>query len=149
MALLVEVGRNPTGPHSAETRSLIDETLALCAPNGGVVGHHRDSDLMSRPLTEGGQEAWDLVKTVRARAWRKAGLDPDILPMREQVVSKAADRFAASTGIISHPHHHSSYMSTSTPFHDDHQQILGVSSVPSPNLALDWADFNTLFGDIE
>lgn len=33
----------------------------------------------SRPLRDGGREAWDMLRRLREKAWLKAGLDPSVL----------------------------------------------------------------------
>ena len=68
-------------------RQAIDIAFALCGPNGGIVaGGGASNRLMKRPLTEGGQEVWDYFRRLRAKAWQKAGLDPDIVWTREQAI---------------------------------------------------------------
>ena len=68
MILLKEVERDPIGPDAPMSRAVIDQTMALCGPDGGVTGM-QDDEVMSRPLKEGGQEAWDLITRLRSRAW--------------------------------------------------------------------------------
>lgn len=70
------------------TRSLIDQTIALCGIDGGVVG----SCGVRRPLTEGGREVWDFIRRLRIKGFVRAGLDPDLLLTRDQVVELALKR---------------------------------------------------------
>jgi len=87
MILLLHLVRGPDGEDARETRKAIDIAFALCGSNGGIVAGGSDPEkLTKRPLTEGGQEAWDYFKRLRAKAWQKAGLDPDIVWTREQAV---------------------------------------------------------------
>jgi hypothetical protein len=68
MIVLKEVERDPIGADAPMSRAVIDQTMALCGPDGGVTGM-QDDEVMSRPLKEGGQEAWDLITRLRSRAW--------------------------------------------------------------------------------
>ena len=95
MVLLKEVDREPYGVDAEASRTVIDEAFALCGPDGGITGEQED-ELMRRPLTEGGQEAWDLIKRLRSRAWQKANLDPDIMWTREEVKRVARERLGSS-----------------------------------------------------
>ena len=68
-------------PHSIEaprSRALIDQVFALSDPSVGIVGGPFGPSTQ-RPLHEGGSEAWNLLRSLRSAAWRKARLDPDVL----------------------------------------------------------------------
>ncbi|KAK4554558.1 hypothetical protein LTR86_008413 [Recurvomyces mirabilis] len=87
MILLLHLVQGPDGQDAQETRKAIDIAFALCGSKGGIVAGGSGPDkIMKRPLTEGGQEAWNYFKRLRAKAWQKAGLDPDIFWTREQAV---------------------------------------------------------------
>jgi hypothetical protein len=87
MILLLDLVQTPDGENAQESRRAIDVAFALCGPNGGIVAGGGAADrLMKRPLTEGGQEAWVYFRRLRAKAWQKAGLDPDIVWTRAQAV---------------------------------------------------------------
>ncbi|KUJ13630.1 uncharacterized protein LY89DRAFT_785273 [Mollisia scopiformis] len=85
MILLKEVEQNPFGPDSELSRNIVDQAFALCNIDGGISGNEQ-GNIMPRPLTEGGQEAWEFIRRLRARAWIKAGLDPDLIMTREDVL---------------------------------------------------------------
>jgi hypothetical protein len=87
MILLLDLVQTPDAPSAPDSRRAIDVAFALCGPNGGIVAGGGAGDrLMKRPLTEGGQEAWQYFRRLRAKAWEKAGLDPDTVWTRDQAV---------------------------------------------------------------
>lgn len=45
------------------SRNVADEAMALCGPDGSLTGNS-DDQILSRPLTEGVKESWDLIKGV-------------------------------------------------------------------------------------
>ena len=148
MTLLKEVERDPFGLEAPISRSIIDQAMALCGPDGGVSGM-QDGKIMPRPLTEGGQEAWDLIKRVRSRAWIKAGLDPDVVSSREEAAQLACDQYQLQTT-------NSLTVSERLPRVPDFpldealeasEEPLAVSGVPTPNL--NWEDWDTMFGNVE
>jgi hypothetical protein len=87
-----DVESDPHGPTAAASRDLVDEALALRTPDGGGLTHFDGRELTPRPLREGGIEAWEMVLKLRARAWHKAGADPDMLFTREEVLERAQER---------------------------------------------------------
>ena len=91
MMLLKEFERNPHSPEAEISRNVIDQTMALCSPDGGITGSD-GWNITPRPLTEGGAEAWDLIRRLRARVWAKAGLDPDIILTRDEVKAIVAEK---------------------------------------------------------
>lgn len=148
MTLLKEVKRDPYGVEAPASRSIIDQAMALCGPDGGMSGTH-DGKIMPRPLTEGGKEAWGLIKRLRSRAWIKAGLDPDIVTMREEAAEQAHEQYQLRTA-------HSLTVSKKLPrlqsfppgeALETSEQQLGASGVPTPNL--NWEDWETVFGKVE
>ena len=84
MMLLKEVDRDPYSMGADTARTIVDQAIALCGPGGGITSEE-EGRLVPRPLTEGGSEAWDLVKRLRARAWSKVGLNTDFRTTREEV----------------------------------------------------------------
>lgn len=92
MILVHEVELFPADPHSASFRTVVDEALALCGPDGSGITYYNGPRLTVRALTEGGSEAWDLIWRLRTRAWTKAGADPDVLLTREEVYERAKER---------------------------------------------------------
>jgi hypothetical protein len=91
MIVLKEVDRDPFGAHAEIYRSTVDQAIALCTTEGGISGSEGGC-IMLRPLTEGGQEAWNFIKRFRCVAWTKAGLDSDVVMTREEVVRLISGR---------------------------------------------------------
>ena len=92
--LLKEVDKNPYSIGADSVRTVIDQAIALCGPEGGITSEEQGK-LVPRPLTEGGSEAWSLIQRLRARAWHKVGLDPDIRATREEVYRIVQSRLEA------------------------------------------------------
>jgi hypothetical protein len=78
MIMLVDLYERPTSVEAPRSRAFIDQIFAMSGPDGGIVSGE-DGVTVQRPLREGGREAWDLLRKLREKAWRKAGLDPDVL----------------------------------------------------------------------
>lgn len=86
-SLLNHLLRSPNDPSAAQLRDTVDLIFALNGRDGGIIPRSEEySGWSSRPLTEGGREAWDYLRRLRTRAWRKAGLDPDIVWARNQAL---------------------------------------------------------------
>ncbi|KAF2090835.1 hypothetical protein K490DRAFT_62162 [Saccharata proteae CBS 121410] len=75
--LLADLVRNPTSLEAPQSRLLIDEVFSLLRPDEGIVSEE-NGELMHRQLSEGGKEAWSLLRKLRKNAWEKAGLDSEI-----------------------------------------------------------------------
>ena len=147
--LLKEIDSNPNGHETQASCFIIDETIALCGPDGGVSGL-LDGGLSPRPLTEGGQEAWSLIKRLRATAWIKAGLDPDVLPLREDVKAASQVRLneMISSGGVDHPVREVNVEPQSLGALEGHlDTALGTSGIRSPNL--NWDDWDAMFGGVQ
>ncbi|MCJ1390341.1 hypothetical protein MMC18_003200 [Xylographa bjoerkii] len=78
MIMLVDLYERPNSDEAELSRSYIDRTFKQAAPEGGI-STEEGGIPVQRPLREGGQEAWTMLRRLRERAWQKAGLDPDIL----------------------------------------------------------------------
>jgi hypothetical protein len=52
--------------------------FSLISPNDGVVSED-NGVLTERNLSEGGREAWALLRRLRRKAWENMGRDPDVL----------------------------------------------------------------------
>ncbi|MCJ1284823.1 hypothetical protein MMC26_004160 [Xylographa opegraphella] len=78
MIMLVDLYERPNSDEAELSRSYIDRTFRQAAPEGGITTEEGGIPVQ-RPLREGGQEAWTMLRRLRERAWQKAGLDPDIL----------------------------------------------------------------------
>ena len=96
MVLLKKVERDPFGPDAETFREVVDQAIALCTEDGGIGGSEGGSAML-RPLTEGGQEAWNFVRRLHDVAWTKAGLDPDVVMTREDVVWLVTRKGEATT----------------------------------------------------
>jgi hypothetical protein len=81
--LLVDLYERPESVEAGRSRALIDEVFSLSAPELGIVGSE-NSVSAQRPFREGGGDAWEMLRNLRASAWRKAGLDPNVLWTQEQ-----------------------------------------------------------------
>lgn len=81
--LLVDVYERPQSVEAARSRALIDEVFALSAPSSGIVGGPNGAS-SQRPFREGGGDAWEMLRNLRASAWSKAGLDPNVLWTQSQ-----------------------------------------------------------------
>lgn len=83
--LLVDLYERPGSVEAARSRALIDEVFALSSPDHGIVGGPNGASAQ-RPFREGGEDAWEMLRNLRASAWHKAGLDPNVLWTQEQQV---------------------------------------------------------------
>ena len=77
--MLIDLYERPFDPEAPKSRAFIDKIFSLTGPDGGVVGDEDDDMAASRPLKDGGREAWDMIGRLRQKAWQKAGLDPQKL----------------------------------------------------------------------
>ncbi|QSS65066.1 C6 transcription factor [Histoplasma capsulatum] len=76
--MLIDLYERPQTAEAPKSRAFIDKIFSLSGPDGGVVGGE-DGISTSRPLRDGGREAWDMLRRLREKAWLKAGLDPSVL----------------------------------------------------------------------
>lgn len=86
MIMLVDLYERPTSIEAPRSRAFIDQIFAMSGPDGGIVSGE-DGVTVQRPLREGGREAWDLLRKLREKAWRKAGLDPNVLWTEESQIN--------------------------------------------------------------
>ncbi|OAX79804.1 hypothetical protein ACJ72_05876 [Emergomyces africanus] len=77
MIMLIDLYERPQTAEAPKSRAFIDKIFSLSGPDGGVVGGE-DGISTSRPLRDGGREAWDMMRRLREKAWLKAGLDPGV-----------------------------------------------------------------------
>lgn len=82
LIILVDLYERPGSVEAPRSRELIDKVFALSTPEGGIVGGP-DGVTVQRPLREGGEEAWGMLRGLRCAAWLKAGLDPTVLWTKE------------------------------------------------------------------
>lgn len=78
MVLLADLYQRPSSDKAMHFRILIDKTFELTTPDGGV-STAEDGVPVSRPLFQGGQTAWRILRMLREKAWRKAGFDPEVV----------------------------------------------------------------------
>lgn len=88
--MLIDLYERPTSPEAPKSRAFIDKIFSLSGPDGGVVGGE-DGVTTSRPLKDGGREAWDMMRRLREKAWQKAGLDPQVLWTEQAQAQAQAD----------------------------------------------------------
>lgn len=82
LIILVDLYERPGSVEAPRSRELVDKVFALSAPESGIVGGP-DGVTVQRPLREGGEEAWGMLRGLRCAAWLKAGLDPSFLWTKE------------------------------------------------------------------
>jgi hypothetical protein len=87
MIMLIDLYERPTSAEAPKSRAFVDKVFSLMGPDGGVAGGE-DGIPRSRPLKDGGREAWDMLRRLREKAWLKAGLDPKLV-WPEQVQTQA------------------------------------------------------------
>ena len=153
MILIKEIDKEPESQDAEESRNIVDEALALCSPAGGLIGID-DDEMAARPLTEGGREAWELIRRLRSQAWQKCGVDPDVLYTREQVTERAREK---ATHSIAFPDNGEPDRQRETQAFVEQREAgeqiqqsnepLVPSGEPTPNI--DWAEWDAIFGGQE
>ena len=78
MILLVDLYQRPNSDSATHSRVLIDKAFELTTPDGGL-STEEDGVPVPRPLMQGGKAVWKIMRTLREKAWRKAGFDPEII----------------------------------------------------------------------
>ncbi|RMZ87888.1 hypothetical protein DV736_g4878, partial [Chaetothyriales sp. CBS 134916] len=76
--VLIDIYERPFSVEAARNRSWIDKIFALADPVTGIVGGPNGVSIQ-RPLHEGGAAVFGQFRGLRSSAWRRAGLDPDVL----------------------------------------------------------------------
>lgn len=61
-------------PEAAKSRGFIDQVFAVFGEHGNYATCDGDSEGKSRPLMEGGREAWRMLWRLRKKAYKKAGI---------------------------------------------------------------------------
>jgi hypothetical protein len=144
MILLKEIERNPHGVNTSSLRSLVDQTIALCGPDGGVIGT-REYSVVRRPLTDGGKEAWELITRLRSKIWIMAGLNPENLPLRQQVAQHSEDQLTTILDTMS-SNFDPVALSTAAESFPSITDSLTSSGMGSPSV--NWEDWDGVFGSI-
>lgn len=95
MILLLDLHERPFMPEAAKSRSFIDQVFAVFGEHGNY--NTGDGEGGSRPLIEGGREAWRMLWRLRKKAYEKAGVpvpeapdDPGSPPLEPTVCSEYA-----------------------------------------------------------
>lgn len=145
---------DPQMPYANEYRSTVDEAFALCAPTGGLSGVE-GRDHLHGPLVDGGREAWELLFRLRAQAWQKSGVDPDVLWTRQQVTERSYARVEQLTRERDQPLHSELLPPTAhVAIESDEPDpitsgLFSGNNIPegAPLPGFDWAQWSHLFGD--
>jgi hypothetical protein len=101
MIMLIDLYERPTSAEAPKSRAFVDKVFSLMGPDGGVAGGE-DGIPRSRPLKDGGREAWDMLRRLREKAWLKAGLDPKLV-WPEQVQTQATVSQPPPGGAVHRP----------------------------------------------
>lgn len=80
--LLNHMARCPADPANPHYRRILDIAFAFMGQDGGIIAD--DSGRHVRPLTDGGSEAWDYLRRLRSRVWRRDGLEPGAVMSRTE-----------------------------------------------------------------
>lgn len=72
MILLLDLHERPFMPEAAKSRSFIDQIFDVFGEHGNY--NTGDGEGGSRPLMEGGREAWRMLWRLRTKAYEKAGI---------------------------------------------------------------------------
>lgn len=116
--MLIDLYERPNSPEASKSRAFVDKIFSLSGPDGGVVGGE-DGITTSRPLRDGGREAWDMMRRLREKAWQKAGLDPHQL-WTEQAQIQA--------GVVSAPEDY--HEAPRSSFADRYYSLIRDNSIP-------------------
>ena len=90
--LLMDLMKTPDATYASQSRLMIDLIFALMGPTGGLVaGSGTEAEIVDRPLSEAGQEAWIYLRRLKVNVWVKCGWDPNILWSREEAIRYCND----------------------------------------------------------
>ncbi|KAK5069513.1 hypothetical protein LTR64_008194 [Lithohypha guttulata] len=84
--LLVDLHDRPHSDEAPRSRAMIDRMFSLAARETADE-ESENSCSIAVPLKEGGEEAWQMLRKLRHKAWNKAGLDPDVLWSEEDQIA--------------------------------------------------------------
>ena len=125
--ILVDLYERPDSVEAPRSRALLDKVFELSGPDSGIVGGP-DGVTTQRPLREGGIEVWDMLRGLRSKAWRKAGLDPSVLwSEQDQVEVGAAAPLTEAQKIAQSLREDTVYTGTSSTNGSNQQSKLTVS----------------------
>ena len=90
--LLGHMARTPEDPLMNQYREILDMAFASMGQDGGIIADDKATNgEHSRPLTEGGSEAWYHLRRLRWRIWLRDGADPSVLPSRSEAAVLCKD----------------------------------------------------------
>ncbi|KAK5994272.1 Transcription factor yanR-like protein [Cladobotryum mycophilum] len=76
VVLLSDLLRVPKSPEAEQSICLVDKLFTLITPTSGIVSEE-SGVLAERDLSDGGKEAWSLLRRLRKKTWETLGRDPD------------------------------------------------------------------------
>ncbi|KAL7270116.1 hypothetical protein RUND412_007186 [Rhizina undulata] len=79
MILLLDLYERPFTAEAPRSRVYVDEVFALFGEHGNY--STGDGEVCPRPLMEGGREAWKMLGRLRRKAYFRAGLGVEVLPL--------------------------------------------------------------------
>lgn len=74
--LLADLLKTPHSPEAQHSRTLVERLFSHIGSDG--VGWYKEAD-SKRNLSTAGKEVWEMLRRLRRQAWKKAGLDPDMV----------------------------------------------------------------------
>ncbi|KAH8797355.1 fungal-specific transcription factor domain-containing protein [Xylogone sp. PMI_703] len=93
--LLSDLLRNPQSEEAQHSRTLVERLFSMVGSDG--VGWYKDLD-SRRNLSTAGKEVWKMLRRLRRQAWKKAGLDPDIVWIDNNLEHSANNTATAAEG---------------------------------------------------
>ena len=142
MILLVDLYQRPTSESATRSRVLIDKAFELTTPDGGL-STEEDGVQVPRPLMQGGQAVWKIMRTLREKAWRKAGFDPEIIWSSGSARRRTPESITPQLRV---PHPTPVDQSTSMTAVMGEPTDLGLETVPSEGEVFDWSNWDEMFG---
>ena len=142
MILLVDLYERPMSETATRSRVLIDRAFELTTPDGGI-STEEDGVPVPRPLMQGGQAVWKIMRTLREKAWRKAGFDPEIIWSSGCARRRSPDSITPQLRV---PHSTPVEQSTSTTAGMDEATGLGLETAPGEGEVFDWSNWDEMFG---
>ena len=79
--MLIDLYRKPFSPEATLSRFYVDQYFLLSEPNKGLFPQDELPALRLR--CEGAKQAINFLRQLRSRTWRVAGLDPDVLWVKD------------------------------------------------------------------
>jgi hypothetical protein len=92
--LLADLLKSPYSTEAQHSRTLIERLFSLIGSDG--IGWYKERS-SKRNLSIAGKEVWEMLRRLRRQAWRKAGIDPDIVWMDSNFVQSVGTPGHATT----------------------------------------------------